>query len=118
MLISPSSPQVLRATPTQAAPPPGTAGGQDEPPELYGALFQQQRDGTVKVLRYSGQTSPGTRPDIGEDAAPDGEVFISVNGIDQSWADHRQQITDWYHGGFESGLEVGHAEAPSGFESP
>lgn len=74
-----------------------------EPPELRGALFQQNRDGTVRLLRTSGQTSPTSPPDIGEDAAVGGEVFISINGIDQDWAGHVRQIKDWYHGGFANG---------------
>lgn len=80
-------------------------GPEQEPPELRGALFQQEPDGTVKVLRYSGQTSPTSPPDIGDDAAVNGEVFISVNGIDQDWPSHRQQIKDWYHGGFATGAD-------------
>lgn len=82
---------------------PLPVGPHQDPPELRGALFQQEPDGTVKVLRYSGQTSPTSPPDVGEDAAAGGEVFISVNGIDQDWASHRQQIRDWYHGGFSTG---------------
>jgi hypothetical protein len=92
MLISPSLPRA-----------PIVYGPKQEPPELRGALFQQEPDGTVKILRTSGQTSPISPPDIGDDAAVGGEVFISVNGIDQDWAGHRQQIKDWYHGGFSTG---------------
>jgi hypothetical protein len=96
MLIRPSLPGSVHPK----ARPAAVHGPQEEPPELYGALFQQETDGTVRVLRYSGETSPTSPPDIGEDAAGDGQVFLSVNGIDQDWVSHRQQITDWYHGGF------------------
>lgn len=74
-----------------------------DPPELRGALFQQEPDGTVKILRTSGQTSPDGPPDIPIEALHQGEVFLSVNGIDQDWQGHQQQIKDWYHGGFSNG---------------
>ncbi len=77
-----------------------------DPPELRGALFQQETDGTVTLLRYSGETSPVSPPDIGDDAAVDGHVFFSVNGIGQDWKGHRQQIKDWFHGGFDSGANL------------
>ena len=100
MLIRPSLPSAKTLV---SAPPLAVYGPTEDPPELRGALFQQERDGTVKILRTSGQTSPTSPPDIGQDAAANGEVFISVNGIDQDWAGHRQQIKDWYHGGFSTG---------------
>lgn len=94
---------LIRPSVQTATRPLAVYGPHQEPPELRGVLFQQERDGTVKVLRYSGQTSPTSPPDVGEDAVVDGEVFFSVNGIDQDWAGHRQQIKDWYHGGFSTG---------------
>lgn len=99
MLIRPSFVVTPPAATTRSVTPLG------EPPELRGALFQQERDGSVKILKFSGQTSPSSPPDIGDDAAVGGEVFVSVNGIDQDWAGHRQQIKDWYHGGFANGAD-------------
>lgn len=103
MLIRQSSVQLPRDVHQRGADQPVKPSGQA--PELRGALFQQNRDGTVRVLKYSGQTSPDSPPDIGPDAAVGGEVFLSVNGIDQDWAGHRQQIKDWYHGGFANGAD-------------
>ena len=74
-----------------------------DPPKYNGAIFQQDSDGTVKILKLSGQTSPDGPPDIGPEAAPNDEVFISVNGIDQDWEEHHQQIKDWWQGGFPNG---------------
>ena len=79
---------------------------QEEPPELRGLLFQQERNGDVRVLKYSGQTNPDGPPDIPEDAAIDDEVFISVDGIGQDWDRHRSQIQDWFHGGADYGTEL------------
>ncbi len=74
-----------------------------DPVELHGALFQQNPDGAVRVLKHSGQTLPDGPPDIPQSALHQGEVFLSVNGIDQDWAGHHQQIKDWYHAGFPNG---------------
>lgn len=78
-----------------------------DPPKYNGALFQQNPDGKVEILKLSGQTSPEGPPDIGGDAAPNNEVFISVNGIDQDWEEHHQQIKNWWHGGFPNGADLG-----------
>ncbi len=78
----------------------------EEPPELRGVLFQQDRDGTVTLLRRSGETDPTGPPDIPRDAAVDGEVFISVDGIGQDWTRHREQIRDLFHGGLPSGSNL------------
>ena len=79
---------------------------QEEPPNLRGLLFMQNKDETVEVLRYSGQSDPGTPPDIPEDAVVDGRVYISIDGIGQDWAKHRSQIRDWFHGGADYGVEL------------
>lgn len=77
-----------------------------DPPKYNGALFQQAPDGEVKILRLSGETSPDGPPDIGTDGAVNDEVFISVNGIDQDWEEHHQQIKNWWHGGFSDGADL------------
>ena len=78
----------------------------EEPPELRGVLFQQETDGTVTLLRSSGETRPDSPPDVGEEAAVDGEVFLSVDGIGQDWQDHRRQISEIFHGGLEVGAKL------------
>lgn len=77
-----------------------------DPPKYNGALFQQNPDGQVKILKLSGETSPDGPPDIKDDGVVGGEVFLSVNGIDQDWEEHHQQIKDWWHGGFASGEDL------------
>jgi hypothetical protein len=81
-------------------------GLQEEPPELQGLLFQQYPDGTVRVLRRSGETDPDSVPDIPADAVMKGSVFISVDGIGQNWNRHREQIRDWFHGGADFGTSL------------
>lgn len=78
----------------------------EEPPELRGVLFQQDHDGTVTLLKRSGETDPNGPPDIPPDAAVDGEVFISVDGIGQDWTRHREQIRDLFHGGLPVGVDL------------
>jgi hypothetical protein len=79
---------------------------QEEPPNLKGLLFMQKRDETVEVLRYSGESSPETPPDIPDEAVIDGRVYISVDGIGQNWDKHRSQIRDWFHGGADYGVKI------------
>lgn len=79
---------------------------QEEPPELRGVLFLQETDGAVTLLRRSGETDPNGPPDIPPEAAPNDEVFISVDGIGQDWGRHREQISEWFHGGMPSGANL------------
>ena len=78
----------------------------EEPPNLRGLLFMQNKDATVEVLRYSGESDPDTPPDIPNEAVTKHGVFISVDGIGQDWNTHRTQIRDWFHGGEEFGVEL------------
>lgn len=84
----------------------GTYRLEEEPPNLRGLLFMQNKDASVEVLRYSGETIPGGPPDIPPEAVTEQGVFISVNGIGQDWKSHRSQIKDWFHGGADYGVEL------------
>ncbi len=79
---------------------------QEEPPELRGVLFEQDRDGSVTLLKRSGETRPDGPPDIPQDAVVDGSVFISVDGIGQDWNRHREQIGEWFHGKMPHGTDL------------
>lgn len=79
---------------------------QEEPPELRGLLFQQEENGEVRVLRYSGETDPNGPPDIGDDALVGDTLYLSVDGIGQDWARHREQIQSWFHGGADYGVSI------------
>lgn len=83
-----------------------TYGLQEEPPELRGLLFQQNQDGSVRLLRRSGETDPDTPPDIPEEALVGDRVFISVDGISQDWRRHREQISEWFHAGSDYATSV------------
>ena len=74
---------------------------------MRGLLFQQNVDGRVTVLARSGQTDPGSEPDIPEEALHGDRVFISVDGIGQDWSRHREQISDWFQGGVDYGVDLG-----------
>lgn len=79
---------------------------QEEPPELRGVLFQQDKDGTVTLLKRSGESRPDGPPDIPSEAVINDQVFISVDGIGQDWNRHREQIRDWFHGGMPDGADL------------
>lgn len=79
----------------------------EEPPDMRGLLFQQNPDGKVTILARSGQTDPDSPPDIPSEAVHDNRVFISVDGIGQDWTRHREQISDWFQGGAEYGVDLG-----------
>lgn len=105
MLVQPAVPS------RGAAPAPGSvpAGARDyvaerdrpdkeEPPELRGVVFEQYQDGQSRILRYSGETTPGG-PDIPADAVVNDEVLIYVDGIGQNLAEQQRQIRAVLHGG-------------------
>jgi hypothetical protein len=73
---------------------------------MRGLLFMQNKDETVEVLRYSGESDPDTPPDIPSEAVTKSGVYISVDGIGQDWNGHRAQIRDWFHGGADYGVEL------------
>ncbi len=94
-----------------------------EPPHLRGVVYRQSADGSVEVLKYSGQTTDSLPPDIPESAVKDGRVVIYVDGIHQDWGEQQRQIRHFLHGRSEVGADVGQdvigiheGSGPSGFK--
>ncbi|MHB2015426.1 MAG: hypothetical protein ACYCW6_00620 [Candidatus Xenobia bacterium] len=62
-----------------------------EPSDEHGIVYLEDADGSWCTLKTSGQTTPDGR-DIPDRAVKNNRVVISVDGIHQSFAKHRQQI--------------------------
>lgn len=74
----------------------------EEPPELKGAVFRQNADGSTEMLKLSGETTPDG-PDLPVDTIVDNEVLIYVDGIGQRIQEQQRQIRAVLHGASRSG---------------
>lgn len=78
-----------------------------EPPNLRGIVYSQSADGSVTVLKQSGETSDSLPPDIPESAVKDGRVFLYVDGIHQELKEQHRQIRYFLHKQAQTGVDVG-----------
>lgn len=95
----------------------------EEPPHLKGVVYQQSPNGTVTILKTSGQTAETLPPDIPESAVKDGRVFLYVDGIHQEMSEQNRQIRYFLHKQAATGVDVGQdvigiheGAGPSGFQ--